>query len=269
MKDIALFTDVSVNPELRLGVGVYLVIPASFLEVSSCVIDRAEISDRIKVRRFEDTSSTKLELQTVLWAMQEQQKALKGKLRIYTDAQCVSGLLKRRPGLLAADFLSRRTKRPLRNAPLYRAFYELYDALGFEVIKVDGHTRARAHDTVHRIFSCADKKARKALKLWMAESAEAAEASSGIVHNENWCVYILRCRNNSLYTGMTNNIQRRLTEHEQGRGSKFVRSWKPFELVKTIPCKNAGEARRLEYYLKKLTRKEKIKALELLIEPVT
>lgn len=269
MKDIALFTDVSVNPNLRLGVGAYLVIPASFLDVSSCSIDKFEVADRIKVRRFEDTSSTKLEMQTVLWAIQEQQKTSKGKLHIYTDAQCVLGLLKRRPGLLAADFLSRRTERPLRNAPLYRAFYELYDALGFEVIKVEGHTRALAHDTVHRIFSFVDKKARKALKLWMAESEAAAEVFAGNMHNENWCVYILRCRNNSLYTGMTNNIERRLRVHEQGRGSRFVRSWKPFELVKTIPCKNAEEARKLEYALKKLKRREKIDALELLIEPMT
>ena len=96
-----------------------------------------------------------------------------------------------------------------------------------------------------------------------------AEATAGNVQNDNWCVYILKCRNNSLYTGMTNNIERRLKEHEQGRGSRFVRSWKPFELVKTIPCKNAEEVRKLEYALKKLKRREKIDALELLIEPMT
>ena len=100
------------------------------------------------------------------------------------------------------------------------------------------------------------------------KSAESDQASSHIVQNEDWCVYLLRCRNNSLYTGMTNNIEKRLKEHESGRGSKFVRSWKPFELVKTIPCKNAGEARRLEFDLKKLSRKEKIDALALLIEPL-
>lgn len=267
MKDIALFTDVSVNPRLRLGMGAYLAMPASFLEVFPYDIDKSEVSDRIKVRRFEDTSSTKLELLTVLWALQEQQKASKGKIRVYSDSQCVSGLLNRRAGLLAKDFISRRTERPLKNAPLYRAFYKFHDALSFEIIKVEGHTRARAHDTVRCMFSCVDRKARKALKLWMDELA-AAHASAGRVHNENWCVYVLRCRNNSLYTGMTNNIERRLKEHEQGRGSKFVRSWKPFELVKTIPCKNAGEARRLEFDLKKLSRREKIDALALLIEPL-
>lgn len=266
MKDIALFTDVSVNPKLRLGVGAYLVIPASCLEDSSVVLDRAAVADRITVRRFEGTSSTKLELQTVLWAIQEQQKAIKGKLRIYTDAQCVSGLLSRRPVMMAEDFLSRKTKHLLKNAPLYCAFYEVYDALGFEVIKMEGHTRARAQDTVHRIFSLVDKAVRKALRIWMNELAETAHA--GNLQDENWCVYVLKCRNNSLYTGMTNNIERRLRAHEQGRGSKFVRSWKPFELLKTIPCKNAAEARRIESDLKKLSRKEKIDTLELFSEPI-
>jgi len=268
MQDMALFADVSVNPELRCGVGAYLVIPAAFLEASPGTIDTAGLTDRTMVQRFEDTSSTKLELQTVLWALQEQGTELEGKLSVYTDSQCVSGLLERRENLLSGNFLSKRTSRPLRNAALYRSFYELHDLFGFDVIKLEGHTRADARDTVRRVFSCVDKKARKALKIWMAESAVAAQPFAGSGPNENWCVYVLRCRNNALYTGMTNNIERRLKEHEQGRGSKFVRSWRPFELVKTVSCKDAGEARRLEHDLKKLTRREKIDALQLHIGPV-
>ena len=78
-----------------------------------------------------------------------------------------------------------------------------------------------------------------------------------------WCVYVLRCRNNSLYIGMTNNLEKRIEKHNLGTGSKFVRSWRPFELVKTIPCKNEGEAKRLECDLKRLSRKKKIEVLEL------
>jgi len=78
-----------------------------------------------------------------------------------------------------------------------------------------------------------------------------------------WCVYVLRCRNNSLYIGMTNNLEKRLEKHRLGSGSRFVRSWRPFELVKIIPCSSAGEARRLEFDLKRLTRKKKIEVLEL------
>jgi putative endonuclease len=86
--------------------------------------------------------------------------------------------------------------------------------------------------------------------------------------NEKWCVYVLKCRGNFIYIGLTNNIDRRLKEHEKGTGSKFVRSRRPFELVKTISCKSAGEARRLEYSLKRLKRSRKIEALGLKIGPL-
>lgn len=83
-----------------------------------------------------------------------------------------------------------------------------------------------------------------------------------------WCVYVLKCRNNYLYTGLTNSIEKRLKEHERGAGSKFVRSHRPFELIKTIPCESASEARSLEYKLKKLKRSAKIEFLGLKIGPV-
>ncbi|MBI5847858.1 MAG: hypothetical protein HZB31_07915 [Nitrospirae bacterium] len=55
MKEIALFTDGSVDPRRRIGVGAYLAVPASFLKATSCPLDKAEIADRITLRRFEDT----------------------------------------------------------------------------------------------------------------------------------------------------------------------------------------------------------------------
>jgi putative endonuclease len=171
----------------------------------------------------------------------------------------VSGLLKRKPRLLAGGFLSKKTNQQLGNASLYRAFYEFHDKLGFQVVKVKGHSASRVHDTAHRIFSFVDKEARKALKIWLKELAEVRTGTN----SGPWCVYVLRCRNNSLYIGMTNNLEKRVEKHKLGIGSKFVRSWRPFELVKTIPCKNAGEARRLEYHLKKFTRSRKIEVLEL------
>ena len=258
--DFALFTDVSVSPGLKLGVGAYVMMPASFLEASSGVIGRPQITGRLKVRRFEGTSSTRLELQTVLWALTENRRGLHGSLTIYSDSQSVLGLIKRKPRLLAGGFRSKKTNRELGNASLYRQFYELHDELGFHVIKMDGHSASRGHDAAHRIFSFVDKEARKALKTWLNESAEGVrtEENSG-----SWCVYVLRCRNNYLYIGMTNNLEKRIERHKLGTGSKFVRSWRPFELVKTIPCDNAGEARRLECYLKGLTKKKKIEVLEL------
>ena len=171
-KDFALFTDVSVSPVLKLGVGAYVMIPASFLEASSGVIGRPQITGRIKVRRFEGTSSTRLELQTVLWALTENRQGPHGSLTIYSDSQCVSGLLKRKTRLLAGGFLSKKTNRQLGNASLYRTFYEFHDELGFHVVKVDGHSGTRVRDAAQRIFSFVDKEARKALKIWLNELAE-------------------------------------------------------------------------------------------------
>ena len=258
-KDFVLFTDVSVSPRLKLGVGAYVIVPASFLEAPSGVIGRPEITGRLKVRRFEDTSSSRLELQTVLWALAENRQVPHGSLTIYSDSQCVSGLIKRKPRLLAEGFLSKKTNQELANAPLYRAFCDFHDELGFHVVKVVGHSRSRTHDTVHRIFSFVDKEARKVLKVWLKELAEVRPETN----SRPWCIYVLRCSNNSLYIGMTNNLEKRLEKHRLGTGSKYVRSWRPCELVKTIPCRNAGEARRLEFDLKRLTRKKKIEVLEL------
>jgi len=76
-----------------------------------------------------------------------------------------------------------------------------------------------------------------------------------------WCVYVLSCKNGYLYTGITTNLRKRLEAHEKGTGSKFVRSQRPFELLKTIYCKDESEARRLECSLKRLRRREKFRAL--------
>jgi len=261
MKDFALFTDASVNPLLKIGVGACLVLPASFLNGPFSRIEKSEITGRIVLRRFEDTSSTKLELETVLWALGEQGKRLKGRLNLYTDSQCIAGLLKRKPALLGRDFLSRKTNLPLGNALLYQRFYAFHDDLDFKIIQVDGHSRTSVRDSAHRIFSIVDREARRDLKLWVKELRENRPDAGNTARDREWCVYVLKCRNGSLYTGITNDLALRLKQHEQGKGSKYVRSWRPFQLVKTISCKDAAEARRLEYDLKRLTRKEKIAAL--------
>jgi ribonuclease HI len=172
MNSFALFTDVSLNPQSKLGIGAYLVVPTEFLEILPHDIFRGEISARLRLKRFTETSSTKLEIQTVLWALKNFREEFncsnRGSIRIYTDSQCVAGLLGRRASLEGNDFLARRSRRPLKNAHLYRAFYAAYDELGFELIKVAGHSRACAHHTVQRIFSYVDKEVRRELKHWIA-----------------------------------------------------------------------------------------------------
>lgn len=173
MNRYALFTDVSLNPTLKLGFGAYLVIPSSFLEMPPKRIIRSELFAQIRLRRFEVTSATKLEVQTLLWALEDFQKESSdsrfGTLDVYSDSQCVTGLLRRRPKLEMNGFCSKGTKRILTNGCLYRKFYEFHDTMGFEVIKVAGHSRSCSHDSIHRIFSFVDKEARKALKICMKE----------------------------------------------------------------------------------------------------
>lgn len=169
MDKFALFTDVSLNPQARLGVGGYLLVPQTYLENEPQDIRQTEVSEGLEVKMFEETSSTMLEVQTVLWAIGNVRDQLAGssRLKIYTDSQCVAGLIGRRAGLENSDFIGKRSGQPLNHAALYRSFYAAYDQIGFEVIKVSGHSPVSSHDTVHRIFSYVDKEMRKALAHWL------------------------------------------------------------------------------------------------------
>lgn len=94
------------------------------------------------------------------------------------------------------------------------------------------------------------------------KQAQYWEEKGGRPPESPWCVYMLRCRNGALYTGMTNNLEKRLKAHSKGTGSAFVRSQRPFELVNVIPCKDESKARKLEYKIKQLPRSEKLKIVE-------
>jgi len=73
-----------------------------------------------------------------------------------------------------------------------------------------------------------------------------------------WLVYILRCRDGSLYTGATNDLARRLARHAAGKGARYTRSRLPVELVYSRPARGKGAALRAEARLKQLTRSEKL-----------
>ena len=71
-------------------------------------------------------------------------------------------------------------------------------------------------------------------------------------------VYILQCRDGSLYTGYAKDLKARLKVHAQGRGSKYVKSRMPFRLVYSESAETKSEAMRRENQIKSLTRQEKI-----------
>lgn len=75
-------------------------------------------------------------------------------------------------------------------------------------------------------------------------------------------VYILRCRDQSLYTGYTNNLEHRLQMHETGKGAKYTRGRGPFEVLYVKQFINKSEAMQEEYRIKQLPRFEKLKLIE-------
>ena len=77
-----------------------------------------------------------------------------------------------------------------------------------------------------------------------------------------WQVYILKCKDKSLYTGITNDIQKRLIDHRSGRGSKYVRSRLPIRIVHKENCKTKSKALKREARIKCMTRQEKLKLIK-------
>lgn len=72
-------------------------------------------------------------------------------------------------------------------------------------------------------------------------------------------VYLLWCRaDDSLYTGWTNDLERRISAHHAGTASRYTRSRLPVELAVALPMADAGAARREEARIKRLTRSEKL-----------
>ena len=77
----------------------------------------------------------------------------------------------------------------------------------------------------------------------------------------NWVVYLVRCSDKSLYCGISNDVHRRLKEHNTGRGAKYTRSRRPVELIDISPELPKGEALKLEYRIKKMYADQKISEL--------
>ena len=77
-----------------------------------------------------------------------------------------------------------------------------------------------------------------------------------------WVVYILKCADNSLYTGITNDLARRVEEHEQGIGAKYTKGRGPFQIAYTENCQDRAQASKREYALKRMTRAEKISIIQ-------
>ena len=72
-----------------------------------------------------------------------------------------------------------------------------------------------------------------------------------------WFVYMLRCKDNSIYTGITNDLKKRIETHLSGNGSKYLRGKLPLKLVYRESFQDRSTASKREIEIKKLNKKEK------------
>jgi putative endonuclease len=78
-----------------------------------------------------------------------------------------------------------------------------------------------------------------------------------------WILYILECSDRSLYTGITTDLDKRLKRHNEGKASKYTRSKRPVKLVYKKIFRNGSAARKREAAIKRLSRHDKLKLIQL------
>lgn len=149
---IKIFCDGSVNPQKKIGFAAYF------------ILNEKESFDKNKIhlKRFENTSSTKLELESLLWALEDDQ--IKNQtIIVYTDCQNILGLEKRRKKLEQNSYKSS-TGKIIKNHELYKKFYLMIDKLDCTFKKVEGHKKSSLKDEIDNLFNLVDKASRKALR---------------------------------------------------------------------------------------------------------
>lgn len=155
MKKIKLFCDGSCNPQEKIGYGAYILIGDDNFDLIS-------LKSRSIFKKFENTSSSKLEIETLLWALNDID--IKDCIiEVYTDCQNIIGLENRREKLEKNNFQTSSGKL-IGNYELYKEFFEKLDKLNLSFIKVKGHKKTSLKDELDAIFNLVDKASRKALR---------------------------------------------------------------------------------------------------------
>ena len=80
--------------------------------------------------------------------------------------------------------------------------------------------------------------------------------------NKSWVVYILRCSDDTLYTGITDDLSKRMKAHSEGKGAKYTRGRTPLTLCYREHCADKSAALRREIEIKKLSRKDKLSLID-------
>ena len=73
----------------------------------------------------------------------------------------------------------------------------------------------------------------------------------------NWNVYLLECSDQTIYCGITNNLEKRLKVHNKGKASKYTRGRLPVKLLYSKAVSTRSEALKLEYFIKQMDKKNK------------
>lgn len=84
------------------------------------------------------------------------------------------------------------------------------------------------------------------------------------VSSKNWYVYLIRCADHSLYTGIATDVRRRFSEHQsQGRlCARYLRGRAPLQLMYSCKVTDRSSALKLEYRVKQLTKSEKLRVIQ-------
>ena len=116
----------------------------------------------VKVKEFAQTSSTKLELQTLLWALEEVKESA-DEIIIYTDSQNIITLPSRKERFERMGYATKQKKLHAHTA-LYQAFFRVMDEMKCSLVKVKGHKLTRDKDAIDRYFTLVDRASREALR---------------------------------------------------------------------------------------------------------
>ena len=153
---IYLFTDGSVYPSDKVGYGAVL-----FTKDINQALE--VLKTQVNLKRFTNTSSTKLELENLLWGLSlvihEESKTIV----VYTDSQNIISLISRRSRLENNNYHTKGNK-PVKNQQLYREFFKLVDSFEIQIIKIKGHQPGRDKTEIEKIFTLVDKASRRALR---------------------------------------------------------------------------------------------------------
>tara|TARA_R110000851_G_scaffold251971_5_gene404502 strand:+ start:3444 stop:3875 length:432 start_codon:yes stop_codon:yes gene_type:complete len=88
------------------------------------------------------------------------------------------------------------------------------------------------------------------------------EEAKRIKEKGMWYIYMVECADGTIYTGISNNVSKRILAHNSGKGAKYTKTRLPVTLKWSQSCENRSEASKEEYKIKKLSRKEKLQKIE-------